>query len=121
MRNAVVLDTPGKKGVTKRQHLNSLRKQMLAAGKSEEDFLALYPEIAPVELRPGSEYLLAIFSAMANARGSGVNGPLPISHTDIKAYCELMQESLTPWEVETLRAMDNAYLDENYKLETAKE
>lgn len=45
-----------------------------------------------------------------------MSGPLPITHSEIKAYAELMDLQFTPWEVSTLKVMDSAFLAESYKL-----
>lgn len=55
-------------------------------------------------------YLWVAFIEMHRARQGGF-GPLPISWSDILSYCTLMRMRLDPWEVEALRALDDAYLE----------
>lgn len=94
---------------------------MRKAGKTDAEIAATFKgldaELEPIELMRGTEHLMNVFSRLSSARGAGMNGPLPISHAEIKAYCELMDEHLTPWEIETLRAMDVAFLTEALKIE----
>jgi hypothetical protein len=39
-------------------------------------------------------------------------GPSAITYTEIKAWSDLMEEKLEPWEVSAFRRMDTAYLQE---------
>lgn len=50
------------------------------------------------------------FVRLSNARSYSQLGPNPISHAEIEAYARLMRLPLTPHHVETLRAMDEAWL-----------
>lgn len=61
----------------------------------------------PREMR----YLWHTFRSLSRARGSTGFGPAPISWADIDAYCRLMRLSLDAWEVEGIRALDDAYLE----------
>lgn len=38
-------------------------------------------------------------------------GPAPIAWSEIAAYAALMRWPVEPWEAETLRALDDAYLE----------
>ena len=51
-------------------------------------------------------YLLDVFSELGFAR----QGPEPVNYQEIKAYCELTDTELTPWEVETVRMLSDAYV-----------
>ena len=92
---------------------------MKKAGKSDRELASLFKELEPIQLQQGTAHLLSTFDALSSARSYGMSGPQPISHIEIKAYGELMNEEFLPWEVETLREMDNAYLDESYKIQKA--
>lgn len=37
---------------------------------------------------------------------------LPTTHLELQAWCALMDEHLSPWEVTAFMTMDSAYLDE---------
>jgi len=50
-----------------------------------------------------------------------MNGPLPITYGELKAYAELMAEPLNPWEVHSLRVMDTAFIDEAVKVSRASQ
>jgi hypothetical protein len=78
--------------------------------KDGKDTSHLTQALEPVELVPGTEYLLVIFNSLSMARGAGMSQPLPISYVDIKAYCDLTDLRLAHWELETLRVMDHAYI-----------
>jgi hypothetical protein len=99
-------------GVSRRQSLLSTRKQLKKLGKPTK---LLDKELKPVKLKPGTERLLHIFNDLSEVRQQGYSGPLAINYTEIKAYQELLQEQLSRWEVQTLRFMDTAFLDESYK------
>lgn len=66
-----------------------------------------------MELPAGGEWLLATFNRLTQTRGQGMSGPLPITFSEIRAYCDLYGEAMTPWELDTLRQMDAAYIEEN--------
>jgi hypothetical protein len=55
-------------------------------------------------------HLWDAFLRLHRARGSSGFGPVPISYGDIAAYMRLLDQPLQPWEVETLRGLDDAYL-----------
>lgn len=63
------------------------------------------------EVPPGVGYLWAIFTNLHRARGSGGFGPNPIGWQDILAYSTLMRIDFAPWEVEAIRALDDAFLE----------
>lgn len=98
-----------REGSSRREHLNSAREQLARLARPTDD---IDHELRPLEVPPGFEWLYGTFWSVNSGRGEGINGPLPLSFTELKAYCELMNETLTPWEVETLKSMDRAFLDE---------
>lgn len=55
--------------------------------------------------------LWSIFLDLNAARGSNGWGPNPISFREIEAWAWLNREPVRPWELQILRAMDAAYLD----------
>lgn len=52
------------------------------------------------------------FWSLNRARGSGQSGPQPITFQEILAWTKLYRQPLDVWEVNALRAMDEAYLEE---------
>lgn len=113
-RQSVELNTPNKNGVTKKQTLERGRKQ-LSKVKTEQQLAEMFKELEPIKAERGTEWLVGVFNELSSARGYGLNGPLAITHQEIKAYCDLMDLDLTPWDVSVIRAMDTAYIDETYK------
>jgi len=97
--------------------LESAKKQLRKAGKTESELKVMFAELVPLEIHQGAAGMLSHFAALSNCRGSGLNGALPITHTEIGWYCRLMDDQLSPWEVEIILGMDAAFRDENYKLQ----
>ena len=56
-----------------------------------------------------------LFFDLNSSRQSTGHGPAALTYTEIHAYLSLMGETLEPWEVNALRLMDRAYMDEAYK------
>lgn len=88
-----------KDGSTLRQHL-----QAAAAMSGVADPLLEVPRV-PVAARA----LWATFLTLSAVRRSGM-GPHPLTLTDIEAWCRLADVRLTPWELDTLIALDAASL-----------
>lgn len=61
----------------------------------------------PREMR----YLWRTFLSLHRARGSNGFGPNAITWSEMDAYCRLTGTALDPWEVEAIRALDEAFLD----------
>lgn len=88
---------------------------MKKAGRTDTPaFRSIQAELRPVRLVPGSEYLLQIFNDLSDSRGVGMAGPLPITYLEIKAYCELVDLTLTTREVAAIKSMDSVFLGETY-------
>lgn len=112
VKHLVRFNLPDKNGVTKKDHLLKVRKQLAKAGKTEEELDRQFAELKEPEVMPAGIMLLNKFMELSSARQSGTNGPLPISYTEMKAYAELTDTEFDPWEVETIRSMDRAFLAE---------
>lgn len=108
-----MLDVRRKDGTTRREALEKARKQLKQA---KADCSSVDEQLKPVEVPYCFNRLLSTFWFINTGRSEGVNGFLPISFSEIKAFCELTDEPLTPWEVETLKVMDRVFLDEIHKL-----
>ena len=52
----------------------------------------------------------SVFLALDGARGSNGWGPNPIKFGDIETWSRLMREPVRPFEVEIIRALDDAYM-----------
>ncbi|MBZ3690984.1 phage tail assembly chaperone [Phyllobacterium calauticae] len=55
------------------------------------------------------QYLWDWFWEMSDSRSSGMNGPNPISHQDLMAWCQFSGNILLREEWRILTAMDNTY------------
>jgi len=88
-----------------------VRAQMEAAGKSAEDLDKQFAELQEPEVNQAGKYVLMMFFELNNARQQGMNGPLPISYTELKAYSDLNDAELEPWEVNAIRLCDRVYID----------
>jgi hypothetical protein len=62
-------------------------------------------------------YLWNHFIQLHRGRSYNGFGANPISWNDFHAYCQLTRTALTPWEVETIRMLDEVYLEETSKSE----
>jgi len=100
-----VLDTPNDDGVTLRDRL----LQVYNSSGNYDPRLDL-PEI-PREL----EYLMGWFWEIRNATGGNGFGANPISFCEMKAWCELNDIEITPWEVSILRKMDTEFIKNSNK------
>jgi hypothetical protein len=89
---------------TEADHLAQVAKQL---GKSLDDVeqansAALFPDIA--------SYVWATFLSLHDGRTYGMSGPNPISYDIIKAWCDLYGVALNPWEIDTVKALDNLWI-----------
>lgn len=57
------------------------------------------------------ESLWGAFVQLSSTRQSGM-GANPIAITEVEAWCRLQGVTLSPWELDTLLAMDSAALNE---------
>jgi hypothetical protein len=67
------------------------------------------PELQLPDLPPGCQLVWDTFIELHNKRGSGMS-PLPIGWRDLQAWQEVREVRLTPWEIDTLMALDTAAL-----------
>lgn len=79
-------------------HLKSARRQK---GKPEPKAPALPPEAV---------HLWDTFLELTRRRHGNGFAPLPITHQDIRAWSELKQWPLAPWEIDAILALDDAFL-----------
>lgn len=66
--------------------------------------------ITAPELPAALRYLWNIFAMLHRCRGGNGFGPNPIAWSEVLAYCQLTRLSLTAWELEAIRLLDDAYL-----------
>lgn len=85
-------------GHTEREHLLAMER---ATGIPA-------PELHLPVLPAGCKQLWDTFIELHNARGgTGMGGPLPIGWRDLQGWQDVRRVRLTPWEVDTLMAMDS--------------
>jgi len=87
-------------GTTRRDNL------IAAAAASGREDERLGSEAPP----EGSALWEAYLSLSATARPSGFAAAVPIPPSEIEAWCRLHRVSLTPWELDTLDAIDRAMI-----------
>lgn len=51
-----------------------------------------------------------MFLSLHAGRGAGANGPNPLSYSEIKAWCDLCHEDMTPWELDVVKRLDAAWM-----------
>ena len=95
------LNKPDANGVTKREHLEQVERQLgrnLRELESPTDFPNILANV------------WTAFCDMSNTRGQGFSGPNPITYTEIKDYKELTDTPLAPREVKLLKQLDAVYM-----------
>lgn len=86
--------------MTERQHLEAAQRQMRRA----------IPELHPDPLPPALAALWGSFLELNGTRVASGSGAGPITFGEIAEWQRMRGASLTPWEVETIRAVDSAVL-----------
>ena len=89
---------------TEADHLAQAAKQMGKRLEEVEQFNsdALFPDVAA--------HIWSSFLELHEGRSYGMSGPNPISYDIIKAWCDLTSITLTPWEIETIKSLDNLWI-----------
>lgn len=91
---------PDKNGVTKREHLKQVERQL---GRSVKELEG--PCDFPILLT----HVWVAFCSLSNTRSSSMGGISGISFTEIKNWCELTDNTLKPREIEVLTRLDQTY------------
>jgi len=92
---------PDASGITKREHLESVERQVGHSLKELE---------TPTEFPNVLANVWSAFCALSNCRSQGFSGPNPISYRDIKDYKELTESPISPKEVNLIRELDGVYM-----------
>ena len=95
------LNRPDKDGVTEREHLEQVERQI---GRRPE---ALEP---PTEFPQLMSHVWSAFCVLSNSRTQGFSGPNPITYEQIKAWKELTETPVAPWEIEAIKSLDTVYM-----------
>jgi hypothetical protein len=93
------LDTSDKNGVTKREHLKQVERQL---GRRPKD---LEP---PCEFPHLMVHVWVAFCALSNGRSSGM-GIGSISFTEIKNWMDITENKLRPREIDIINRLDQTY------------
>jgi len=64
------------------------------------------PELVLPQFPDSARYVWSTFNEMSAGRTYGMNGPNPLSWEGIKAWSDLHGIPLSPWELETIKALD---------------
>ena len=95
------LNRPDKDGTTEREHLEQVERQI---GRRPE---ALEP---PTEFPMPLSHVWSAFITLSNSRTQGFSGPNPITYEQIKAWKELTETPIAPWEIEAIKRLDTVYM-----------
>lgn len=95
------LNRPDKDGVTEREHLEQVERQI---GRRVE---ALEP---PTDFPMLISHVWSAFIVLSGSRSQGFNGPNPITYEQIKAWKELTETPISAWEVEAIKRVDAVYM-----------
>lgn len=98
------LDRPlkGAERTTRRDHLEAAERMMPGSSKGEL--------VNPAPMPEGLDYLYAWFLELSyTGRTYTDAGPLPISNSELLAWCQLNHVLLKPWELRAFRLLDAAW------------
>ena len=96
------LSKTGKDGVTEREHLEQVERQ---TGRRLE---ALEP---PTPFPMLLEHVWSAFCSLSNRRTAGFSGPNPITFEQIKAWKELTETPMDPWQIQVVIRLDRVYME----------
>jgi len=92
---------PDENGTTEREHLEQVERQI---GRRPE---ALEP---PTHFPPLMAHVWSAFITLSNTRSAGFSGPNPITYEQIKAWKELTETPISPWEIKAIKSVDTVYM-----------
>ncbi len=95
------LNKPDKDGITEREHLEQVERQI---GRRPE---ALEPPTVFPQLL---SHVWSVFCVLSNSRTAGFSGPNPITYEQIKAWKELTETPISTWEIEAIKRLDAVYM-----------
>jgi len=95
------LNLQDENGTTERDHLKQVERQ------TGRKLKALEP---PTPFPSLIAHVWSAFIALNSSRESGFSGPTAISYVQIKAWKELTETSILPWEIEAIKRLDSEYL-----------
>lgn len=81
-----------------------LRDHLLAAKRQGH----AHPLLQAQPLPPGGAQLWALLQELCSSRQQGMSGAIGLQRTEVESWQRLYGVRLTPWELDTLFAMDGA-------------
>jgi len=88
-------------GIPKREHLQQVERQTGFTPKALDN---------PTEFPSLLMYIWSAFCSLNSARTAGFSGPNPITYTEIKAWKELTDTPLGPWDIQVLKRLDQVFI-----------
>lgn len=55
-------------------------------------------------------HVWSAFITLSNTRTAGFSGPNPITYEQIKAWKELTETPISPWEIKAIKRVDTVYM-----------
>lgn len=108
---SVKMNSPvGESKVSLRENLEAGREQFRKRGVKQEKLDKQFAQLIPPELPPIGMNLMVVFHELRNATAKGMDGVNPISYSEIKAFIELLDADLEPWEIDAIRMMDTTFI-----------
>jgi len=104
------LNTPDANGNTLKQSLEFVEKSRPSHWQADER-LNGKSFTTPKEFHLYGAALLQMYYSMTAGRQSGYMGVQPLSWSDVKAWLDMNEFHLTPFEIGTLKRLDVAYVN----------
>lgn len=106
-----------KDGSSLKEHVEAAQNNPFAAALPKADVVlkSLEEESSSPLLPEAVSLLWTYFIRLHQQRASGGMGLSCLSYTDIKAFCDLNDIRLFPWEVDLITALDRAFLTQHYE------
>lgn len=93
-----------------KSYADHLRQFAISTGEDPDEYLrSLQESPDPPELL---NWIWTSFLELHATRQAGTNGPLSITFLELKAWSELYGYDLQPWELDIIRRLDDAWLEE---------
>ena len=72
-------------------------------------------QLEPKELPYELHYLWSWFNDLSSSRGYAEFGPLPLTYQELRAWADMTMNIPTAWEIDVIRNIDRAYIEETMK------
>lgn len=105
LSHQIKLDKTDQNGVSYREHLKQVEKN---TGDRPDD-------LDGPPFPNNVSHIWSLFIELSGTRPVGFSGPLPITYTEIKSYCDLSGIEIRPYEVSAIKYLDNIFIKESAK------